>query len=206
MDSSKFTKDIEDIIKLQNLKSQKIRLVEFLKKNFKENINYIILKKIKNNENIEKRGGHNKDIYLLTEDTFELVKNTFNLKNKYIKAITGLNCVNICMSIENQTIGFIENSFKTILKLERQYRFKKYMVDLYFIDYNLVIECDENNHKDRNIEYEKKRENYILSLNNSIIRYNPNDKLFDLSFVLREIYKILFNNIKLNKVIIVEFL
>ena len=34
----------------------------------------------------------------------------------------------------------------------------------------------------------------------------PNDKLFDLSFVLREIYKILFNNIKLNKVIIVEFL
>jgi very-short-patch-repair endonuclease len=27
----------------------------------------------------------------------------------------------------------------------------KYKVDLYFIDYNLVIECDEYNHEDRDI-------------------------------------------------------
>ena len=50
----------------------------------------------------------------------------------------------------------------------------KYKVDLYFIDYKLVIECDEFNHQDRNIIEEKNREEYICSLGNKIIRYNPN--------------------------------
>jgi len=69
----------------------------------------------------------------------------------------------------------------------------KYKVDLYFIDYNLVIECDEFNHEDRDIIKEKIREEYILSLGNKIIRYNPNEKNFDLSNVLREINMFLFS-------------
>ena len=64
---------------------------------------------------------------------------------------------------------------------------------MYFIDYKLVIECDEFNHQDRNIIEEKNREEYICSLGNKIIRYNPNEKNFDLSNVLRKINVILFN-------------
>ena len=67
------------------------------------------------------------------------------------------------------------------------------MVDLYFIDYKLVIECDENNHDDRDSEQEKIREDYITSLGNKIIRYNPNVSSFDLSNVLREITAVLFS-------------
>jgi very-short-patch-repair endonuclease len=96
------------------------------------------------------------------------------------------------MCIENQTIGFIENSYKNILKTQRQFIIGKYKVDLYFIDYNLVIECDEYNHEDRDIIKEKIREEYILSLGNKIIRYNPNETNFDLSNVLREINMFLF--------------
>jgi very-short-patch-repair endonuclease len=98
------------------------------------------------------------------------------------------------MNIENQTIGFIENSFKNVIDVRRQYSFDKYRVDLYFTCARLIIECDENNHKDRNEIYEKEREDFILSQKNTIIRYNPNDKLFDLSLVLREINKILLKN------------
>jgi len=100
---------------------------------------------------------------LLTVETFNLVKNSYNLKNRYIKQIND-NCghVNVVMTIETQTIGFIENSFSDALKLKRQKRFGSYYIDLYFEDYNLAIECDENDHKDRNIIYEQNREKYLL--------------------------------------------
>jgi len=66
------------------------------------------------------------------------------------------------MSLENQTIGFIENSFRDVLKIKRQKSFGAYRVDLYFCDYKLIIECDEKNHSDRNEDYEKKREEYLI--------------------------------------------
>jgi very-short-patch-repair endonuclease len=70
--------------------------------------------------------------------------------------------INVCMCIENQTIGFIENSFNAVVDVKRQYIFDTYKVDLFFPAYNLVIECDEYNHEDRDKEYEKIRENYKL--------------------------------------------
>jgi very-short-patch-repair endonuclease len=186
-----FSKNLEELLPL--FASQKVRIVEFLKYNFKENIHYIINK---NNFKIKKNGGNNKIDYMLTDEAFELVKNTYNLKHRYITKIGDSRHLNIIMSLENQTIGFIKNSFKDILKIKRQHSFDKYKVDLYFRKYKLVVECDENNHSDRNSYYEKEHENYILSLGNTIIRFDPNDKLFDLSLVLREINKILFSKEK----------
>jgi very-short-patch-repair endonuclease len=104
--------------------------------------------------------------------------------------------INVCMCIENQTIGFIENSFKDIFNIKRQFTMGKYRVDLYFIDYKLVVECDEFNHKDRDPIKETLREEHILSLGNEIIRYNPNEPNFDLSNVLREINKFIFSKLK----------
>ena len=193
--------ELSDIFK----DSQKIRIVEFLKNNFKENVHYI--KEKVNNNKKEGRGGRNKINYLLTNETFELVKSSFNLKHRYLTKINdNCNHVNIVMSLENQTIGFIENSFKDILKIKRQKSFGAYRVDLYFYDYKLIIECDEKNHSDRNEDYEKKREEYLISLENIIIRYNPNHENFDLSLVIREINKIILSN-KINnaKIITVNF-
>ena len=83
---------------------------------------------------------------------------------------------------------------------KRQYIFNngkcgkaKYIGDLYFPLYNLIIECDENNHDDRDAIYEKTREQYLLLQEDNIIRFNPNDKYFDLSIVIKEINKVLFS-------------
>ena len=131
---------------------------------------------------------------MLTEQAFELLKNSFNLRNKYIVDVSDtIKCLNIGMCIENQTIGFITNAYSNILNVKRQYIMGKYRVDLYFIDYNLVIECDENDHVDRDYTDERIREEFIISLGNKIIRYNPNTSSFDLSNVLREINAILFS-------------
>ena len=189
---SLYTRNVEELLYLT---TQKIHIVQNLKKNYKENIHYIIENNNNNNyNNIKKYGGHNKINYLLTEEAFELFKNSYNLRNRYIVNINdNMKQINLCMPIENQTIGFIENSYKDILNVKRQFNIGKYRADLYFIDYKLVVECDEFNHADRDEIKEKIREEYILSLGNKIIRYNPNQKKFDLSNVLREINIILFS-------------
>lgn len=183
-----FTKDLEELLYLTR---QKENLVYHLKKNYRENVHYIIERNKFKNQN--KNGGQNRILYMLSETAFELLKNTFNLRNRYIVNVSNsVKCINIGMCIENQTIGFIENSFNSILKVNRQHILGKYRIDLYFIDYKLAIECDENNHDDRDATYERIREEYILSLGNKIIRYNPNEPNFDLSNVLRRINALLF--------------
>ena len=196
-----FTKNIDELVDVFN--SQKINLTTFVRKNFKDGIHFI---EQKQSEKLNHRGGHNRIHMLLTEDAFVLVKNTYNLKNRYIKKINeNISHVNVVMCIETQTIGFIENSFSEALRLTRQKKFGTYYIDLYFEDYNLAIECDENDHKDRDITYERTREQYLLEQNITILRYNPNDKSFDLSDVLRKITKVLFNKPDVPSVIKVVF-
>jgi very-short-patch-repair endonuclease len=181
---TEFTKNLDDLLYLS---TQKVHLVSHLKKNYKENYHYIIQK-----NNIKKHGGHNKIIFMLTESTYELFKNSYNLRNKYLVNINdNIKQINIGMCIENQTIGFIENTYKGIIECKRQFYIDKYIVDLYLPKYKLVIECDENNHINRDIIKEQLRENYIISTGNKIIRYNPNEDTFDLSNILRKINKII---------------
>jgi very-short-patch-repair endonuclease len=184
-----FVRNLEELLYLT---SQKVDLVRHLTKNYKEKIHYIIEKNKFNP--IKQNGVQNKITYLLTEEAFELLKNTYNLRNRYIVDLSeNVKYINIGMCIENQTIGFISNAYSNMINVKRQFTIGKYRADLYFVDYKLVIECDENNHDDRDSENEKIRELYITSLGNKIIRYNPNEKGFDLSNVLREINAILFN-------------
>ncbi len=173
-----FLYELDNLVKLIN--SQKGHIFHFIKKHFKENIHYKLPEGKKNGK---------KYCCLLTKETYELTLNTYNIKNRY----NPHNQKNILMSLENQTIGFIENIFKNVIKTERQKIFGVYKVDLYFEEYKLVIECDEFNHKDRDIFYEKKRENYIKSLNNTFIRFNPNQENFDLSIVINKINNFIFN-------------
>ena len=190
---SNFNKNLDELIPLYGKKGN---ITRHLKKNYRENIHYIIKKG--NLTNIDKTlggSGLNKVTFMLTESAFEILKNSFNLRNRYIVNISdNVKCINIGMCIENQTIGFIENTYSNMLNVKRQYTIGKYHVDLYFIDYKLVIECDENGHNDRDSDKEKIREDYIVSLGNKIIRYNPNTQSFDLSNVLREITAILFSS------------
>jgi len=183
---------IKDLDELSYISTNKSNLTQHLKKNYIENIHYIIENKPILNK--KGRGGHNIIKFWLREDAYNLLKNSYKLRMRYITDVCdNIKQINLGMCIENQTIGFIENSFKDVFKCTRQYEFKNYKVDLFIHDFKLVIECDEFNHIDRDLNYEKKREEYILSLGNKIIRFNPNETNFDLSNVLRDIHKIIYN-------------
>lgn len=182
-----YNHNVEDLsIKLN---TRKDTVVKYLTKYFKENQHYIINKVDKNNH----RGGHNKNIYLLSQETYELIDSSYNLKNRYITKIKDVNIVNpFLMTVENSTIGFICDSLENIIDLKRQYKVENYYVDLYIPKYQIVIECDEFGHEYYKNNEEIVREEFIKKeLNCKFIRFNPCSPDFQLSKLLHSILKMI---------------
>lgn len=163
---------------------RKDHVVNFLQKNFRENIDFFISF---NNE--KKHGGQNKKIYKLSQETAEMVINTYNMKHKYVSKVADIEVKCIVMTIENSTIGFICNCLKSSgLSLYRQKRIGKYFVDLYIEEIKLCVECDENGHKNYDEDKEKIRQQFIeTTLGCTFLRFNPNEKGFDISEIVNTI-------------------
>ena len=96
-----------------------------------------------------------------------------------------------CLSKEQQTLSIITNTFKTE-KFEDQFKVGRYYLDLYFPEYKIVVECDENGHADRKPGDERKRMDFVnekLGLtDDNWVRFNPDEKDFDVSKVIGKIY------------------
>ena len=176
--------DIEYLSK--ELNTRKDHITRFLKKHFKESINYTVSSDITLKNNFQ--GGRNRQYYILSKECIELIKNSFNLKHRYVTKNKELIQTNIVMTLENSTIGFISNCLKNITQVYRQYKVGSYYVDLFIQKINIVIECDEEGHKHRNAIEEHTREEFITNeLDCKFIRFNPNDKSFDLSEIINKI-------------------
>ena len=76
--------------------------------------------------------------------------------------------------------------------MQIQYSALDYRNDLYFHDYKFAIEIDENDHDDRNIDYEIKRQKAIkVKLGCKLIRIDPDKKDFDVYNDINEISNII---------------
>lgn len=97
-----------------------------------------------------------------------------------------------CLTKEQQTLSTITNVFKTE-KFEDQFKIGSYYLDLFFTEYKIVIECDENGHADRKPWKERERMDFVnkkLGINDSNwIRFNPDEYDFDIARVIGRIYR-----------------
>ena len=92
---------------------------------------------------------------------------------------------------ESETLGAIRKAFKGEM-MKEQYTVLDYRLDLYFPTHNLVIECDEFNHKDRCSINEKERYDRITKeLNCKWIRFDPDDKDFNIFDVINRIFLVI---------------
>ena len=90
------------------------------------------------------------------------------------------------------TIYTIQNVFEGI-SMKRQFNIGSYRIDFYFPEHKLAIECDEHNHKDRDINYEIRRQKFLEDqLNCKFIRYNPDAKDFIIESVLNKIFQYIY--------------
>ena len=77
-------------------------------------------------------------------------------------------------------------------KMRTQYPVLDYRIDLYFPEYNLCIECDENGHSDRSPKEEKRRQRRITKkLKCQWIRYDPDSPAFNIFQVINQIYTVI---------------
>lgn len=126
----------------------------------------------------------------LTPDTEHILKK-FNITTTNRK----------CLTKEQKTLSEITTVFKTD-KFEDQYKVGNYYIDLYFPEYKIVVECDENGHKDRKPFDEKERTDFInkeLNIDDSYwVRFNPDEHDFNISRVIGKIHGLIFT-IKTNE-------
>lgn len=165
--------------------ARKDHLKRFVIKHFNENKDYVL---VHPNKDIPKnRGGHNKESIFITENTYNLVAQSYSISKRYIPSVQK----HTIMSLENQTIGFIESCLRNVYSCTRQKRFGVYRCDLCIDDYKIIVECDEWGHKDRNEIKEEQRQKYIEDQGYTFLRFNPNDEHFDLSIVIRNILELI---------------
>jgi very-short-patch-repair endonuclease len=95
------------------------------------------------------------------------------------------------VTVETRTINFIMECFQG-QKMITQYSFDSYRVDLYFPDFKIVVECDEDpTHYSSPIQinHDKNRQLYIeRNFHVRFIRYRPFQESFKISSVVNEIF------------------
>lgn len=124
--------------------------------------------------------GQKKSAYLTYEGLLKLLISSRKPETIIVAEKIGINIETIGFArIEAETIKCIEDCFfnETIM---REYVIKPYRVDLYFPEYCLIIECDEDAHRKNQTE-DRNREEDIKNIYPQVkfIRYRPQEKNFN---------------------------
>jgi very-short-patch-repair endonuclease len=96
-----------------------------------------------------------------------------------------------CLTKEQQSLSEISTIYK-IESHEFQYPIGPYILDMYFPEYKIVVECDEGNHASYNPEKEAERIRYINAYlgidDNHWVRFNPDEENYDIGKTVGQIY------------------
>ena len=134
-------------------------------------------------------------------------KNVIHINDRGIKSLVSksrlINAIDIAKTMgfdvldykyvtkEAETLDAITKAFADE-KMRLQHKVKDYKIDLYFPDYNLWIEFDENGHGGYNADLDKQRTQMINDiLKCKWIRFNPDAKDFNIYMVTNQIFTVI---------------
>ena len=112
---------------------------------------------------------------------YRKIENELNIRS----IISSCKEVNICENI----INYLDDKY---IRYKRNYKCGPYRIDMYLPDENIAIEINENNHQDRDQEYENSRFNFIqkqLFCQYHII--NPDEPNFTIYSMFKKLNNIL---------------
>jgi very-short-patch-repair endonuclease len=118
-----------------------------------------------------------------------ILSKTNSTKSKDLIKLLDLSIDIVFPGEEAHYASIIESAFD-FFKIEKQYCIGNYRLDLYFPEYKLAIEIDEDNHVFRDKNEEIERETYIKNkLQCTFIRFNPSVKFFNIGMIISQIFK-----------------
>lgn len=167
-------RDVSKILNIRNFHTSLTSLTDHYKKPFISNT----------------KGGRQKTIFLNDDGMLYFVKSSRSLKANELANELGISNKLRFPSLEETFLRHIVNCFSGE-NMIHQFTVCKYRIDLYFVDYNLAIECDEPSHFHgsqplKDLEREEIIKNKIGC---NFIRFNPCQKNFDVTSVINSIFK-----------------
>lgn len=152
-------------------------------------------KKIIKIYNSNRNGGNPNQTYLSYNGVCKILTKSRKPNVFQIATDFGINILRQTDScIEAEILNNIKIAFDNELSID-QYTIDKYRIDLYFPDYKLALECDENGHNaDKNKMLDSIREKYIKdNLGCKFIRFKPYSIEFNIFKIINKIYKYIKN-------------
>jgi very-short-patch-repair endonuclease len=171
--------DIQHIIKLSGV-------TDFNKKynQFKDSIVCYCFKK-------NKFGGYIVKEFVNRDTALKIIHSCNKVKAVQLAESIGMKVENYYISKEQQTLNTILEVFDGEEMIAQKY-LDGYRIDLYFSKYRIAIECDENDHTNRDKLYEEERKQHIVNkLQCNVIRYNPDDESFNINQILNKIHRLI---------------
>ena len=135
-----------------------------------------------------------KAVYINGSGFKTLIKKSQNINPSKAEAIAEhpfikqfVNYEVITMRKEHEYILAIKETFH-YLTCYTQFRIDQYRLDLFIKELNLVIECDEYGHRDRDPYKEQEREDYVRDrIGCDFVRFNPDEPGFNIFRVIGDI-------------------
>ncbi len=140
--------DIYHIIKFTGVKNVHDKYGQF-----KDKVSYYGFKK-------NEYSGYNIKKFITKEIMVDIIHSSNKIQTLKLANLIGMEIKNYYITKEQQILNRITRAFNGE-EIEDQKCVNNYRIDLYFTKYNIAVECDENNHRDRNTLYELERENHI---------------------------------------------
>lgn len=137
-------------------------------------------------------GGSQSCVYISIAGLKRLVSKSRKLEAQSVAKEIGMTVMDShVVPIETATLDFIMRAFDGE-QMTKQFKFGVYSVDLFFNDYNIVVECDEDNHKFAQGQDEHRQEYIECKFGCSFVRYRPQEKGDDaLSYAINSIFKLI---------------
>ena len=125
-------------------------------------------------------------IFIIEKLTHDIIEHCKLPEAIELRKKLGYNHDDIMIREETSIAGKIIKLFpKENIKLNKIFNNRK--PDIWFENYNIIIEVDEGNHENHDLDDEKEGEDMFKKYNFEIFRSNPNDPNFDLFKFLGEI-------------------
>ena len=101
-----------------------------------------------------------------------------------------------CVPIEAATLSFLMHAFHGE-SIKLQYNVGRYLLDMYFDEYKIVVECDEKLHDNQEQKkFDAERESYVKKmLNCEFVRFKPMQRHSDNSMYMAHVVNAIFKSI-----------